>query len=223
LRESLGTGLRENLRGPTGLRESVAPSALRENDAGPSDSFGYAAASATIGLKMSRTKQLFVLRHAKSSWDDPGLDDHDRPLAPRGLQAVRMLGEHLRARGIQPEQVLCSTARRTRETFDGVAPGGELQIEPDLYTAGTAELVERLRRVPPDTSSVMVIGHNPTMQTLILRLTGNGHSPESSDLSEVQRKFPTGALATLTFECEWSELGPGCAKLVALIRPKDLH
>jgi len=180
---------------------------------------------------MSTEKQLFVLRHAKSSWDDPMLEDHDRPLAPRGLKAVRVIGEHLREAGIHPEQVLCSSSRRTRETLEAVAPGGETLIERELYDATCGSLIERLRRVPPGISSVMVIGHNPTAQMLVLRLTGangadyaNGtKAPVRGDLAEVQRKFPTGALATLAFDCEWRELGPGCATLIGYVRPKSLH
>jgi phosphohistidine phosphatase len=179
---------------------------------------------------MPAVKQLYVLRHAKSSWDDPTLDDHDRPLAPRGVKAVKLLGEHMRKTGISPEQVLCSSSRRTRETLDALAPGGEALIERELYDATCATLIERLRRVPSKTASVMVIGHNPTAQMLVLRLTGangleyaNGmKAPVDGNLAEVQRKFPTGALATLSFDCEWAELGPGCATLVGYVRPKSL-
>jgi phosphohistidine phosphatase len=169
------------------------------------------------------TKQLFVLRHAKSSWDDPGLDDRERPLAPRGQRAVRVLADHVRTNGIRPAQVLCSPARRTRETLAGVAPGGEELIEPDLYSATGSELLDRLRQVPEEVPSVMIVGHNPALQTLVLRLTGaNGPTLDGSDLAEVQRKFPTGALATLTFECGWRELGPGRAELAAYVRPRTL-
>ncbi len=168
--------------------------------------------------------QLFILRHAKSSWDDPGLDDHERPLAPRGRRAVKLLAEHMRSSGIQPAQVLCSPARRTLETLEGVSPGGEALIEPDLYAASGADILDRLRRVPEGIQSVMVIGHNPAMQMLVLRLAGgNGWVQDGTDLAELQRKFPTGALATLGFECTWSELGPGSAHLTAYIRPKALH
>jgi phosphohistidine phosphatase len=176
---------------------------------------------------MSAPKQLFVLRHAKSSWDDPGLDDHERPLAPRGRRAVKLLADHVHAEHIEPTQVLCSSARRTRETFEGVAPGGELLIEPGLYGASCEDLIERLRRVPESTPSVMVIGHNPALQMLVLRLTGadGGASAGNvgSKLSEVGDKFPTGALATLAFDCPWSELSAGSAKLVDVVRPRDLH
>jgi phosphohistidine phosphatase len=188
-------------------------------------------------------KRLLILRHAKSSWDDPGLDDHDRPLAPRGRKAAAAMAGYLHATGIQPALVLCSSARRAVETLEGVSPGGERLIEPDLYGASATELIERLRRVPDDIGSVMLIGHNPAMQTLVLRLaaggdeaaterspaagreeqtTGRGRSATSPDLAEVQRKFPTAALATLAVECAWSELGPGCARLASFVRPKQL-
>jgi phosphohistidine phosphatase len=173
---------------------------------------------------MSAPKQLYVLRHAKSSWDDPGLDDRERPLAPRGRRAVELLGDHMRAAAIEPSLVLCSTARRTRETLAGVAPAGVHSIEPELYGATAGVLLERLRRVAEPTPSVMVIGHNPAMQILVLRLAapeiGEG---DDGDLELVRRKFPTGGLATLTFEGPWRELSPGGARLTALIRPKHLN
>jgi phosphohistidine phosphatase len=170
------------------------------------------------------SKQLFVLRHAKSSWEDPGLDDHDRPLAPRGRRAVKLLGEHIRESGITPDLVLCSSSRRTLETLEGVGPGGQVLIEPALYSASATEIIERLRRVPEEVESVMVIGHNPTLQTLVLRLVGRDVAgSDGSYLADVQRKFPTGALATLSFDGAWSELTPGDAELAAYMRPKSLH
>jgi phosphohistidine phosphatase len=166
------------------------------------------------------TRRLFVLRHAKSSWDDPGLDDHERPLARRGQDAVKVLREHLQSTGIEPALVLCSSSRRTRETLEGVQAGGKQSIEPELYGADAGEVIERLRRVPDDVPSVMVIGHNPAMQVLVLRLASRAGDP--SEVAEVQRKFPTGALATLELDCAWSELAPGRARLSAFARPKGL-
>ena len=169
------------------------------------------------------TKLLFVLRHAKSSWDDPSTPDQERPLAPRGRRAVTMLREHLEASEIQPALVLCSSARRTRETLEGVNPAGERLIEPELYGADAGELLGRLRRVGEGVPSVMLIGHNPALQVLILRLAeAPGPAAEESDLDRVRRKLPTGALATLEFECEWNELGPRKARLTGLVRPKQL-
>jgi phosphohistidine phosphatase len=167
---------------------------------------------------MSDAKQLFVLRHAKSSWDDPGLPDRDRPLAPRGRRAVKLLAAHVREAGIEPALVLCSPARRTRETLEGVSPGGDRQIETELYGATAADLIDRLRRIPASTRSVMLIGHNPSLQLLVLRLAAHGDG-----LDAVRNKFPTAALATLTFDGPWSELGPGAAELAAYVRPKDLR
>jgi len=172
---------------------------------------------------MPQAKRLFLLRHAKSSWDDPGLDDHERPLAPRGRRAVEVLGEHLRDNDIHPALVLCSSSRRTRETLDGVAPGGETLIEAELYHADAEQLLERLRQVSDDVESVMVIGHNPTMQITALRLSdANGSDGDGSHRAQISQKFPTGALATLSFDCRWSELGPGCARLVDYVQPKAI-
>lgn len=171
---------------------------------------------------MSETKRLFVLRHAKSSWDDPGLDDHERPLAPRGRRALAHVAEYMRSAGIQPEQVLCSSSRRARETLAGLPAGGEHLIEPGLYSAGTRELVKRLRELPPDVGSAMLIGHNPALQRLVLRLTARDGGGDGSRRAALERKFPTAALATLTFDCRWDELAPGCGRLVEFVTPKAL-
>ena len=168
-------------------------------------------------------KELFVVRHAKSSWEDPGLSDHDRPLAPRGQKSVKLLADHLRANEIRPEQVICSSSRRTRETLAGIELDTECLIEAELYGASGHDVLERLRRVPDRLDSVMVIGHNPAMQMLVLQLaTSNGSLPEGSDVARVQRKFPTGGLATLEFDCSWRELTSGSARLTSFVRPKQL-
>jgi phosphohistidine phosphatase len=173
---------------------------------------------------MDDRKQLYVLRHAKSSWAEPGLDDHDRPLAARGRAATKAMAAHVREQGIRPELVICSSARRARETLEGVDPGGQRLIEPGVYSASATDLLRRLRRVTDATESVMVVGHNPTLQMLVLRLADpNGDAPdEDSDLGAVRGKFPTGALATLRFDGGWSELAPGRAELTGFVRPRQL-
>jgi phosphohistidine phosphatase len=168
-----------------------------------------------------RPKSLYVLRHAKSSWEDPALSDHERPLAPRGQRAAKLIARHLRAHEIEPALVICSSARRTRETLAALAPQGAVTIEPELYGADAGALLERLRQIPAKTASVMLIGHNPALHMLVLRLAGDGDYPDGA-LAAVRHKFPTGALATLEFTCGWSELAPACADLVAFVRPKDL-
>ena len=170
---------------------------------------------------MSSSKRLFVLRHAKSSWDDPGLDDHDRPLAPRGRRSLAAITSYMQARGIEPDVVLCSSSRRTRETLDGIAVGGEHVIERALFNADTEEILARLRQLPDDISSVMLIGHNPAAQMLVLRLTNHdADGAADPERDEVKRKFPTGAMASLTVGCNWGELAPGCAHLEAFTSPK---
>lgn len=117
--------------------------------------------------------------------------------------------------------MLCSSARRARETLDGIAPAlGDdfsVQVEPALYGASDRDLLERVHAIPDATQSAMLIGHNPAIQALALRLAGGGE-----ELPSVVLKYPTGALATLTFSGAWRELEPHAARLAAFVRPKDL-
>jgi phosphohistidine phosphatase len=166
-------------------------------------------------------KQLFLLRHAKSSWDDSELVDHDRPLAPRGRRAVKLIAEHLGRQGVKPALVLCSSALRTRETLGGIVAalgdGVSVQIEGELYAASEQSLLERLRAVEDGVESLLLIGHNPGLEQLALRLAGSGHK-----LAVLSRKFPTGALATLEFSGRWGDLRPGRAELTDFVTPKEL-
>lgn len=170
---------------------------------------------------MSSAKRLFVLRHAKSSWDSPRLDDHDRPLAPRGQRALEVMSAYLKTSGVEPQVVLCSSSRRTRETLDGIAVGGEHLIEPALYSATCDQVLARLRELPDGVTAVMLVGHNPTLQMLVLRLSNHeGSGPPDPRRDTVKHKFPTGALATLSFDCAWSELASGRARLEEFVTPK---
>ena len=160
-------------------------------------------------------KHLHLLRHAKSSWDDPDLADHERPLAPRGKKATRRVAEHVRDAGISPDLVLCSTALRARQTLAGLLPvlggGVDVRIEEGLYGASVGDLLARLRAVDDGIAAVLVVGHNPTLHGLALKLTERG------DLLE---RFPTGALASLTFTTRWAELGDGAVELEELFFPR---
>jgi phosphohistidine phosphatase len=166
-------------------------------------------------------KRLYLLRHAKSSWENPALADHDRPLAARGHRSARVMAEHFRSQRIAPKLVLCSSAARTRETLEPITPrlgdGVEVRIEDGIYGATANELLDLLHGVTPGVESVMVIGHNPALQELALVLAASG--PELERLSE---KFPTAALATLAFAGCWEELAGGAAKLVAFVTPREL-
>jgi phosphohistidine phosphatase len=161
------------------------------------------------------TRRLLLLRHAKSSWDDPALADHDRPLAPRGRKAAKRIGRHLRQEGPEISLVLCSSARRARDTVDLVAPDGRIEIESPLYGATANELLARVRRVPDDAGTVMLVGHNPAIQDLLVALVD-----EPGDLAV--QKFPTGALATLAISGPWRSLEAGQAALTALVTPREL-
>ena len=167
-------------------------------------------------------KSLLLLRHAKSSWKEPGLADHDRPLAPRGRRAARRIAGHLREQGIEPGLVLCSSARRARETLarieSALGSDVEVRIDDDLYGASARDLMGRVRALPEALTSAMLIGHNPAMANLALSLAERG-----SDLPRIERKFPTAALATLEFAGSWGELKDGGAELVAFVTPKQLR
>ena len=165
-------------------------------------------------------RTLYLLRHAKSSWDDPALPDHERPLAPRGRRDGKRIAEHLRRAGIEPELVLCSPAARTRETLALVQRGWKastVQVEDELYGATAEALLQRLRLVPDRVRSVMLIGHNPGLEALALVLAEAGE-----ELEVLAEKFPTGALATLEFGAAWSALAPEGATLAAYVVPKQL-
>jgi phosphohistidine phosphatase len=173
-------------------------------------------------LEAAHVKRLFLLRHAKSSWKDPSLPDRERPLAGRGRRATKAMATYLREHRIAPELVLCSSAVRAEQTLERVRSGlgesPEVKIEERLYEASERGLLECLREVPEEVSSVMMIGHNPAIERLALELANSGQELES-----LARKFPTGALATLELPGSWRELEPDGAQLVGFIRPKDLE
>ena len=170
-------------------------------------------------------KRLTVLRHAKSSWDEPNIDDFDRPLNERGWKAARRMGKELKRRGMQFDFALASPAARVRETLDGLAEGyGEFRFatkfEPRLYAADTATLLELVHRLPDDAERVLLLGHNPGLQRLIVELTTddeNGHRDRVAD------KYPTAALAVIQLPAEhWSEAAQRSGRIVELILPKEL-
>jgi len=168
-------------------------------------------------------KRVLLLRHAKSSWKDPGLGDRDRPLAPRGRRAVAALARHLRETGSSPDLVLCSPAVRARQTLEGVAPGIRpdvaVEIDEALYGAGATELLERLTRLPAAVDVVLVIGHNPGLEELAAGLAGAG---DRSVRARMAARFPTGALATFDTPGEWADLTWGRAALADFVVPRDL-
>jgi phosphohistidine phosphatase len=168
-------------------------------------------------------KTLYLLRHFKSSWKDKDLEDFDRPLGKRGRRAAALMAGYVARNGIVPTQILCSPSRRTRETLDRMLDsfGGAVptRFEKGVYLADAPVLLRRLRRLG-DTASVMIIGHNPGLETLAKSLAGSG---EEAVRTRLASKFPTGALAVLSAEIEnWRDLEAGCARLDAFVCPRDL-
>lgn len=165
-------------------------------------------------------RTLYLLRHAKSSWDDPALSDRERPLARRGLRDTKRIAQYIRRLGITPALVLCSPAVRAQETLDLLRPalaGVEVEIEEQLYGASSATLLACIRSVPDEIDSVLLIGHNPGLQDLALLLASSG-----AELERLEAKFPTAALATLAL-ANWSGSSRGDAELVAYVVPKQLR
>ena len=152
---------------------------------------------------------LYVLRHAKSSWDDPALADHDRPLAPRGRRNAAALAEHVAQERIVPALILCSTALRARETLAALLPAldgeSEIRLEDDLYGASAEGLLARLRTVPEAATSVLLVGHNPGLEDLVGRLAGD----------EAPERLPTAALATIESGEAWGSLGESRSRLLS--------
>src|SRR5687767_14307674 len=161
-------------------------------------------------------KTLLVLRHAKSSWNDPALDDHERPLNKRGRRDAPRMGELVREYGLIPDAVISSDAVRARLTAEAVAEAaryaGEILLDRHLYLAGPADILSRLRTVQENAATVMIVGHNPGLEKLVEQLTG-----EREDL-------PTAALAQIGLPIDqWRGLNLSTrGTLVGLWRPEEL-
>lgn len=162
-------------------------------------------------------RRLILTRHTKSDWDDPMLDDHDRPLNRRGLRAAMELGEWLHSRGYEPDQVLCSTAKRTRETWARVA-ATPLEVTPSvgfmdsLYHAGPDVMLKILQNATGD--FVMMIGHNPGIAAFAAMLPAL--PPNNPDF----RRYPTGATLIVDFETpKWSGIKAGAGSVLDFFVP----
>lgn len=166
------------------------------------------------------TLRLILTRHAKSSWDDPTIADHDRPLNARGRRAAALIGGWLASRGDVPEQVLCSDALRTRETWEGIAPlvGGapELRLKPSLYHAGPDVMLAALRGASGRV--VMMLGHNPGIAEFAARLVAQ--APADPDFA----RYPSGATLVATFDVEsWDKVGFGSGAVLDFVAPRSLE
>ncbi|MEU7424698.1 histidine phosphatase family protein [Streptomyces sp. NPDC040750] len=166
-------------------------------------------------------RRLVLLRHAKSDWPE-GVEDHDRPLAPRGLRDAPAAGRALAEAGGLPDLAVCSTAVRARRTWElaaaewGTPPPA--RYDRRLYAAGVPDLLEVVREVPPGVETLLLVGHNPGLEDLALRLAGDGMDDA---LERLREKFPTSALAVLAWRgTGWPALAPGTALLTAFTVPR---
>jgi phosphohistidine phosphatase len=169
--------------------------------------------------------RLGLLRHAKSSWKNPTMPDFDRPLATRGRVDAPLMGKAMAARGLAPDLVLCSAARRTRDTLDLVLP--ELKSEPkviyedSLYHASPETMLQMLQGVDPSVSQVLLIGHNPELQALALDLIGIGPQHLRDRLAA---KLPTAGLVVVTFPMGgWKDVEVNSGELKLFLTPKDVE
>jgi phosphohistidine phosphatase len=159
-------------------------------------------------------KTLYVLRHAKSDWNDASLTDFERPLNERGVHAAQKMGAFMQQRGIVPDLIISSPARRARETAqiikDAAVIAAEIHFEPRIYEAGMGDLMEIVSQVENDCEKLLIVGHNPGFEQLVEILSG-----------EFQ-PMPTAALAEIELPIEnWSETIRG-GKLKNLFKPKEI-
>ncbi|MGW2460041.1 histidine phosphatase family protein [Streptomyces argyrophyllae] len=165
-------------------------------------------------------RRLVVLRHAKSAWPQ-GVEDHRRPLAPRGLRDAPAAGRALAAVTL-PDLALCSTAVRARRTWELAsaewATPPPVRYDRRLYAAGAPELLEVVREAPPEVRTLLLVGHNPGLEELVLTLAADGLD---DTLDRVRAKFPTGAIAVLAWHgTDWPALAPGTALLTSFTVPR---
>jgi phosphohistidine phosphatase len=173
------------------------------------------------------TRRLILLRHAKSAWPDD-VPDHDRPLAPRGRRDAPAAGRWLRKSDNVPGRVLCSTARRARETWQLVEEKLDAHpqtvFEDRVYGASSASLLDLARQTPADTATLLMVGHDPAMRELTLELADpEPQGPGTETLARVRIKFPTAAIAVLVFTGIWPDLVPGLAQLASFVVPSDIR
>jgi phosphohistidine phosphatase len=164
---------------------------------------------------------LTLFRHAKSSWDHPGLDDFNRPLSDRGTNAAPIMARHLAGQYNTLDLILCSTSQRTRQTLALALPYFEpapfVTYEDGLYLASASDLLARLRAINTDAANVMLIGHNPGFHDLAIALTGSG---DPVDRAALGRKFPTAAMALITFDlARWHDITAKSGHLTAFTTP----
>jgi phosphohistidine phosphatase len=172
-------------------------------------------------------RQLLLLRHAKSTWDDASMPDRDRPLNARGRRSVAAMRRAMHELGLAPDVVLVSTARRTMETLEALEPWDDMPlVEPmdSLYLADPVQLTAALHSVAETVRSVLLIGHNPGLHDLAAYLAGPLAMSSDSDAARaLAAGFPTGALAEFVVAGSWWDLREGGGRLVRFLTPRMLE
>ena len=168
------------------------------------------------------SRQLLIMRHAKSAWDTDAPSDYDRPLAKRGRRDAPRMGSWLRERGLLPDAVISSPAKRAKQTAVRVCR--ELGVAKDaivwdsrIYSADVADLLAVLDDCPNTAQSVLLVGHNPGLEEMLCHLCAGDVGNAGGD-----KLLPTGALAQLEIRGSWKGLGAGAARLVGMMRPREL-
>ena len=167
------------------------------------------------------SRELLILRHAKSAWDTDAPDDFDRPLSLRGQRAAKRMGRYIAETGLLPDNIVCSTATRAVQTIHGVAQAAGLTLravrfEHAVYEAALPTLLEVLGECGPEARRTMIVGHNPGLEYLLDYLAGGVPVPGDGKL------LPTAALARFDLPDDWRRLERGQGKLIGLIRVRDL-
>ncbi|TKT76875.1 histidine phosphatase family protein [Aquamicrobium sp. LC103] len=165
--------------------------------------------------------RLYLLRHAKAKWAQPGTRDFDRPLDPSGQADADMIGASMVLSGYVPHKVLCSSAKRARETWQAVArhlPTETIEYTDELYSTDSAGYLDIIR-ASGDVASLLVVGHNPMMEDLAAALSSDG---ETAALETVAGGFPTSGLAVIRFSTPLSHVSPEDGYLEAFLTPRDL-
>jgi phosphohistidine phosphatase len=170
-------------------------------------------------------KHLTVLRHAKSSWDDPDVEDFERPLNKRGRKAAVIVGSELKRRNMRFDFVLASPAARVRETlerlFEGYGETLEARFDERIYETSESTLLEIVRSLPASSSSPLIVGHNPALERLVVELT---HDDDRGLRNRIAKKFPTAAVAVIELPVSgWAEVAAGSGEVVDLILPRELE
>jgi phosphohistidine phosphatase len=170
-------------------------------------------------------KKLTLLRHAKSGWDDPVARDFDRPLNKRGERAAKVIGSWMKREGLAFDHIIASPAVRVIDTLDqvvlGFGPLGEPTWERRVYLASSATLMDVLRELEPEYDSVLMVGHNPGLEDLILDIVPDVKGDTLRD--SVYEKYPTAAVAEMEIAItDWTEIDRGKGKLTRYVRPRDL-